>query len=72
MVRWSHFPNKFWNLGVKILDGGGMFLEVKIMEIFDPILGFQPNFFFKIHSFVVISHIDGMMLEGRNIHYHIW
>ena len=36
-------------------DGGGLFLEVKIMEIFDPILGFQPNFFFKIHQSLVIS-----------------
>ena len=32
-------------------DGGGMFLEVKIMEIFDPIWGFQPNFFSKFINF---------------------
>ena len=27
------------------LDGGGMFLEVKILKNFDPIWDFQPNFF---------------------------
>ena len=40
------------------LDGGGMFLEVKILENFDPIWGFHPNFFFKIHQFLVITLID--------------
>ena len=29
------------------LDGGGMFLGVKILENCDPIWGFQPNIFFK-------------------------
>ena len=30
---------------------GGIFLEVKILKNFDPIWGFHPNFFFKIHNF---------------------
>ena len=41
------------------LDGGEMFLELKILEIFDPILGFHLNIFLKIQQFLVISHIDG-------------
>ena len=32
-----------------------MFLEVKNLKNVDPILGFQPNFFFKIHQSLVIS-----------------
>ena len=37
-----------------------MFLEVKIFKNLNPKAGFHPNFFFKIHYFVVISHIDRM------------
>ena len=37
-----------------------MFLEVKILENFDPIWGFHPKFLFRIHQFLVISHIDGV------------
>ena len=35
-----------------------MFLEVKILKDFDPIWGFHPNFFSKIHQFLVITLID--------------
>ena len=42
------------------LHTGGMFLEVEILKIFDPIWGFHPKFFFKSHQFLVISHIDGV------------
>ena len=37
-----------------------MFLEVKKIKNFDPIWGFHPNILFKIHQFLVISHIDGL------------
>ena len=51
------FENFF--LGI-FLYGGGMFLEVKILENSDPIWGFHPKFCFKIHQFLVISHIEGV------------
>ena len=41
-------------------DDGGMFLEVKIFENFDPILNFHPNISFKIHLFLVITLIHGV------------
>ena len=44
-------------LQLSFLDNGGNVLEVKNLENFDPIWGFQPNFFFKIHQSLVISLI---------------
>ena len=35
-----------------------MFLGVKILENFDPIWGFHPNFLLQNSFFLVISHIE--------------
>ena len=55
-----------------ILDDGENVLEVKILKIFDPIWGFDPKFFSKIHVFLVISHIEGVIgvrsLAARSVY----
>ena len=44
-----------------IQNEGGSFLEVKNFKNLHPKEIFHPNFFFKIHQFLVISDIDGML-----------
>ena len=56
----SPYRNSFFWIFFRpyIWDDGGIFLEVKNPKNFDPIWGFHPNFFFKIHQFLVITRID--------------
>ena len=47
-------------------------MEVKIFKNHDPIWGFDPNFFSKIHVFLVITHIEGVIgvrsLAARSVY----
>ena len=49
----------FWNFFFGYISiWRGMFLGVKILENFDPIWGFHPNFLLQNSFFLVISHIE--------------